>query len=255
MMMRRLRRAVALAFALALSILRYWQMRLRGPLTHEQRALWMQFIGRRVLAGLQVEVRVEGEAPRGGLVVANHLGYFDIALLSAAVPCAFVSRADVTQWPLFGRMSRWGGTIYLDRSSFTSANAAAGEIAARLALPVPVVLFAEGTSTDGSAVLRFRSRLFQPATQMGALITAAGLRYVVDDGPGGPVQEREVCFYGDHELLTHLWKVLSLPTFTARLCFGEPEIYTDARMAAERTHAEVVALRAESLAEVVAGEI
>ncbi len=254
-MIRRLWRAGSLAFALVVSILRYGQMRLRGPLTLEQRALWMQFIGRAALASLKVEVRVEGRPPQGGLLVSNHLGYFDIALLSAVVPSVFVSRADVTEWPLFGRMSGWGGAIYLDRSSFTSANAVAGEIAARLALPVPVVLFAEGTSTDGSAVLRFRSRLFQPAAQMGAPITAAGLRYVVHDDSGGPIEEREVCFYGDHELLTHLWNVLGLPQFTAIVHFGESRVYADAREAAEETHAQVVALRAEIVPELVASEV
>lgn len=243
-MMRRMRRAVALAFALAASVLRYWQMRLRGPLTPEQRALWMQFIGRAVLASLEVGIRVEGQPPRRGLLVANHLGYLDIAVLSVVAPSAFISRADVTSWPLFGRMSRWGGTIYLDRSSLASANAVARRIAGRLALLVPVVLFAEGTSTDGTEVLPFRSRLFQPATHTGASITAAALRYRMDDGPDGPVEEREVCFYGAHHLLPHLWNLLGLPPFTATVHFGKPRVYAHAREAAEKTHAEVVEMRA-----------
>lgn len=254
-MIRRFGRAAALAFAIARSILRYGQMRFRGPLALEQRALWMQFIGRTVLASLNVQIRVEGQPPQGGLLVANHLGYFDIAVLSAVAPAAFVSRADVIGWPLFGRMSGWGGAIYLDRSSFKSASAAAGEIAARLALPIPVVLFAEGTSTDGSGVLRFHSRLFQPATSIGAPITAAALRYALEDGPDGPVAEGEVCFYGDHELPTHVWKVLRLPPFTATVHFGEPRVYADARQAAQATHAEVLALRAENVSERVAVQV
>lgn len=254
-MIRRLQRAAALAFALVLSSLRYWQMRLHGPLTLEQRALWMQLIGRAVLSSLKVRIRVEGQPPQSGLLVCNHLGYFDIALLSAVVPSTFVSRADVAAWPLFGSMSRWGGTIYLERSSLVSANAAAGEMAARLRQPAPVVLFAEGTSTDGGEVLRFRSRLFQPATQMGAPITAAAVRFVLEDGPRGPLAEREVCFYGDDELLIHLWKVLRLPPFTAFVRFGESRVYADAREAAKRTHAEVAALRAQDMPERVAGEL
>ncbi len=246
-MIRRLQRAAALMLALGISILRYWQMRLHGPLTLDQRALWMQLTGRAVLASLQVRICVEGQPPHSGLLVSNHLGYVDIALLSAVVPCTFVSRADVAAWPLFGSMSRWGGTIYLDRSSLASANAAAGEMAARLRQPVPVVLFAEGTSTDGSEVLRLRSRLFQPAALMGAPITAAAVRFVLEDGPQGPVAEREVCFYGDDELPTHLWKVLGLPPVTAFVHFGESRVYADAREAAKRTHEEVVTLRAESM--------
>lgn len=251
-MIRRLRRAGALAFALAIAIVRYCLMRLRGPLTFEQRALWMQYSGRTVLASLGTQIRIEGQPPRRGLLVANHLGYLDIALLSAAVPAAFVSRADVADWPLFGRMSRWGGAIYLDRSSLRSANAVAAEVAARLQLPVPVVLFAEGTSTDGTRVLRFHSRLFQPAAQMRAPITAASVSYVVTDDSAGPVAERELCFYGDHELLSHLWKVLGLPPFTATVRFSAPRVYDNAREAAQVTHAQVVELRAEDLPEPIA---
>ena len=249
---RRLRRAVALAFALAVSILRYGQMRLRGPLTLEQRALWMQLIGRAALASLQVEVRVEGRPPDRGLLVANHLSYFDIAALSAAMPLAFVARGDVTRWPLFGPMSQWGGAIYVDRSSLAGASAAASEISARLALSIPMVLFPEATSSDGSEVLRFRSRLFCPAAEMRAPITPAAVRYLFEDGPHGPVAEREACFYGDHELMSHLWKVLELPKFTAYIRFGEPRMYGDPREAAQRTYSEVVRMRAERAPEAVA---
>ena len=187
---------------------------------------------------------MEGRPPDHGLFVANHLSYFDIAALSAAVPSAFVARADVTGWPLFGPMSRWGGAIYVDRSSLASAGAAAEEIRTRLALSIPVVLFPEATSSDGSEVLRFRSRLFCPAAEVEAPITAAAVSYAFEDGPQGSVAERESCFYGEDELVRHVWKVLELPRFAAYIRFGEPRIYGDPREAAERTRADVIAMRA-----------
>ena len=109
------------------------------------------------------------------------------------MPCFFVAKMEVDGWPYFGKAARTGGTIFLDRSSLASAMSVADQISERLNLPVPVLLFPEGTSTDGSQVLRFHSRLIDPATSAGAPITAAAIRYVVD----GDMEERELCWYGD----------------------------------------------------------
>jgi 1-acyl-sn-glycerol-3-phosphate acyltransferase len=115
----------------------------------------------------------------------------------------------------------------------------ANQITERLKLPVPVLLFPEGTSTDGSQVLRFHSRLIDPATSAGAPITAAAIRYVLEDG----TPERELCWYGDESFVTHLLKVLGVAGFSAEVTFGEPRIYSNRRTAADETHAEVTAMR------------
>jgi len=243
--LRRLRRAVALAFALAVCIARYWLARLRGPMTLERRALWLQESARRALASLGIESHVEGEPPPCGLVVSNHLSYLDIPIISAVMPCFFVAKAEVDRWPIFGRAARSGGTLFLDRASLASANEVADKMKERLELPIPMLLFPEGTSTDGTEVLRFHSRLIDPATELGAPITAASVRYVLEDGPDGQLPERELCWYGDESFATHLWKVLGVPHFSAYLRFGEPRIYSDRRTAADLTHDEIVAMREE----------
>lgn len=249
MMLRRLRRAVALVFALALCILRSWRARWRGPMTLERRALWLQACARTVLDCLGIESQVEGQPAACGLVVSNHLSYLDILIISAAMPCFFVSKAEVNGWPFFGKAARTGGTIFLDRSSQASARSAAEQIAERLRLAVPVLLFPEGTSTDGAQVLRFHSRLIDPATTAGAPITAAAIRYVIEGGTDCGIGERDLCWYGDEGFLTHLWKVLGVAGFSAQLRFGEPQIYSDRRVAADQTHAEISAMReASSLA-------
>jgi len=236
--LRRLRRAVALAFALSLCVLRFWWLRLSGPATLEKRALWLQEAARSVLQALHAEVNVEGEPPACGLVVANHLSYLDVVIFSAAMPCFFVAKLEVGRWPFFGKAARAGGTIFLDRASLASAESAADEISARLGLPIPVLLFPEGTSTDGRQVLRFHSRLINPATTAGAPITAAAIRYAVEGG-----EEEEICWYGNQRFMPHLWKVLGLPEFSAHLRFGTPRIYANRREAAALTHAEVEAMR------------
>jgi 1-acyl-sn-glycerol-3-phosphate acyltransferase len=237
--LRRIRRAAALVFVLSHIVLLFLRMRLRGRITLVRRALWLHNASRLVLRALGVEVQVKGLPPVRGLAVANHLSYFDILIISATVPCFFVAKKEIEGWPYFGWAARAGGAIFLDRTRIRSARVVADEIAKRLNLPVPVLLFPEGTSTDGAQVLRFRSRLIDPATEAGAPIAAVAIRYLV----AGGAEERDLCWFGKAKFLPHAWKVMGVERFTAQLCFGEAKIYTDRHTAAERARAEIVEWR------------
>ena len=125
MSFRAARRAVALGLALVLCVVRFWLGRLQGPYTLERRALWLHSTARLVMTSLGIGARLEGRPPTHGLVVANHLSYLDIVILSAVMPCFFVSKVEVDGWPFFGEAARSGGTIFLDRASRSSANRAA----------------------------------------------------------------------------------------------------------------------------------
>ena len=244
MTLRRFRRAVALGIQIILCIIRFWLLRLQGPRTLERRALWGQDCARRFLSSLEIAYTVEGKPPTQGLVVSNHLSYLDIIVLSAAMPCFFVAKMEIGSWPFFGRAARSGGTIFVDRGSLKSAQSVAEQMKERLKMPipVPVLLFPEGTSTDGSEVIRFHSRLIDPATSLGVPITTAAIRYAIHDG----TPERELCWYGDETFVNHLWKVLGVAGFEAEVRFGEPRIYTDRRVAADTTHDEIAAMREQS---------
>ena len=238
-MLRRVRRAVALALTLTWNMVLYAAQRLRGPLTLDEQALWLQGSCQRMLKALGIRCKVEGTAPTTGLVVANHLSYLDIVIISAAMPCFFVAKMEIGGWPFFGSAARCGGTIFLDRSSLASANVVARIMEERFKTHTPVLLFPEGTSTDGAEVLRFHSRLIDPATKLGVPITTAGLRYVLEDG----TPERELCWFGDDPFLPHLMKALGTGGFTAQLRFGQTKLYEDRRTAADQTHAEITAMR------------
>jgi 1-acyl-sn-glycerol-3-phosphate acyltransferase len=219
-------------------------MRLRGPMTLERRARWVQATARGILSGLGIHYTVEGQPPTRGLVVSNHLSYLDILVLSAEMPCFFVAKIEIGGWPFFGKAARAGGTIFVDRSSLASAMSVAEQMSERLKLtiPIPVLLFPEGTSTDGSQVIRFHSRLIDPATSLGVPITTACVRYVIEGG----VEERELCWYGDETFADHMWKVLGVSGFSAEVRFGASRVYTDRRTAADQTHDEISAMREES---------
>lgn len=222
----------------------FWLMRLTGPATLERRAKWVQRCSRRFLKSLGITYAVEGKPVSRGLVVSNHLSYLDILVISAEMPCFFVAKIEIGGWPFFGRAARCGGTIFVDRGSLESAQSVAVQMAERLKLPisVPVLLFPEGTSTDGNDVLRFHSRLIDPATSLGVPITPAAVRYRIHDG----TPERELCWYGDETFVNHIWKVLGVSGFEAELRFGEPRVYTDRRVAADTTHDLIVAMREQS---------
>jgi len=239
--LRAFRRAAALAFILMVCTVRLGWARLRGALTLEARARWVHESSRMILAGLGIGFVVEGETPAAGLVAANHLSYLDILIFGAAMPCFFVAKTEIARWPFFGMATRNGGTIYIDRASRASACRVAAEIEERLALPVPVLFFPEGTSTDGSSLLRFHARLFEPAVRAGAMVTSASIRYVLQNGTA----ERELCWFGDDAFLPHLWKVLGASGFSAEVRFGEPHLYLDRRTAAEQTHTEILAMRTD----------
>ena len=238
MTFRMIRRAVALGLVLGSAVLHYWLMRIRGPHTLELRARWLQNTCARVLKSMGIRCDIEGQIPTHGLVVANHLSYLDVVILSAAMPCFFVAKMEIGRWPYFGEAARVGGTLFLDRSSLASAEKVATAIDERLKLPIPVLFFPEGTSTDGT-MLRFRSRLFEPAIRTGAPVTAASIRYVIDDG----TPERELCWYGDDAFLPHLLKTLKVPGFHAKLRFGSPQIYPHRRVAADDTYEQIAAAR------------
>ena len=174
-------------------------------------------------------------------MVANHLSYLDIVIISAAMPCFFVSKSEIARWPFFGKAARSGGTLFIDRGSRASTAEVANQISERLQLPVPVLLFPEGTSSDGSQVLRFHSSLFEPAVTGRVPITAAAVRYLLEDGS----HERDLCWFDDTFFLPHLWRTLCTARFSAEVTYGEPRIYPDRRTAADATHDEIVAMRVE----------
>ena len=186
-------------------------------------------------------MRVESRGPRParGLICSNHLTYLDILVYAAAAPCVFVSKREVRRWPAFGFFARCGGTIFVDRQSRTSADQVIGRMAAVLKTGVPILLFPEGTSTDGSAVQRFHSTLLEPAVQLAMEMTAAAIGYRVRGG-----QERDICWYGDAPFLPHLFRTMAYNRVVAEVeFFPDSIVYTDRKTAALELREQVDAIR------------
>ena len=196
-----------------------WQHRkLHKNASRAECAKWLHKSCVRGLKSIDVELTVHGSPPARGLIVSNHLSYLDVLVYSAAVPCVFVSKAEVERWPIFGRYTRWSGSVFVrrhDRPDAARANEIVGDA---LQNGVPVVLFPEGTTTDGQRILRFHSTMLQPAIDVGAPITPCAIGYELEDGDPG----LEVCWWGDMTLVPHVLNLMSKKLVRAKVVFGEP---------------------------------
>ena len=174
-----------------------------------------------------------------GLVASNHLSYLDVLAFSALGPCVLVSKAEVRRWPVFGALAHLAGTIFVDRNRARSARESNREVESALRNKIAVVLFPEGTSSDGSTVIPFRSPLFEAAIQGGQPITPASIRY---EAEGGSV-DRDVCYWADMTFGPHLLKLLSLKSIGAFIRFGRNiHVQDDRKVAARLAYEAVVEL-------------
>jgi 1-acyl-sn-glycerol-3-phosphate acyltransferase len=220
--------------------LRYGWLRLRkGRLTLAERAEWLCAACTLVLRRLAISLSVQGPAPQPGLIVSNHLSYLDILLYAAAAPCIFVSKTEVRRWPGFGRLAQYGGTIFIERGSRTSAAETAMEMEYALRSGVTVVLFPEGTSTDGTTLLPFHSFLFEPAVEAESFVTAAALSYEAEGA-----EERDLCYYGDIRFAPHLLETIGRKGVRGRIRFdSKPHVYGSRKQAANDAWERVARLR------------
>lgn len=189
----------------------------RGKPSRKSRAEWLQRCCRATLRRIGVNYSFEGIPLSAGMMVSNHVSYLDIFVISALVPCVFVAKKEIEHWPLFGMMSCFAGTVFVDRERIADINRAGSELQEVLAGGVVAVLFPEGTSSDGSEVLPFRSPFFEFAGGSGAHLMPAHISYGLDYGDVG----REVAYWGDMTLGSHVVNLFSKKHISAKVVFGE----------------------------------
>lgn len=172
------------------------------------------------LAILGVRVRAVGAQPlRDGpvLVVANHVSWLDVYLLNAVLGgTRHVAKSEVARWPVAGAIARGFGTFFHARGSFRDAARVKDAVAAALRAGDRVVVFPEGTTSEGDDVGRFHAAFFQAAVDARVPVQAAAVRY---PGPGGR-PDPAAAFVGDMTFVASLARVLRRRKLEARLTFG-----------------------------------
>jgi len=206
------------------------------------RAAWLSWSSRRCLKILGCTADVAGDIPCRGLLVANHLSYVDIPTICATVPAVFVSKAEVRRWPVIGWLASLGGTVFIERDRRTHVGAVNRKIQDALADGTLVVIFPEGTSSDGTDVLPFRASLLEPALRGGHEISVGWIHYQLTDGDA----RQEVCYWGEHSFFSHFIHLLGKKSVRATLRFEKFQRTTDDRKElAKQLRAAVLKLKAK----------
>ena len=239
--LRRLRRLAGLLAVVALGAvlcvyftLWRWLRRRRHPRLPGVARWWEG----RVCRALGVSVRLAAGRPATpALLVANHVSWLDIVALGSLTPMAFVSKAEVRGWPVIGWLAAVGGTLFIPRGAH-QAGAIAQAIRERLARGESIVIFPEGTTTDGSRLRPFFPRLFAAAVEADATVQPAAVAYPWQGGvhPAAP-------FIGDETFASHLWRVLAEPGIEVEVRFCDPlaAAAADRRGLAQRARAAIAA--------------
>jgi lyso-ornithine lipid O-acyltransferase len=174
---------------------------------------------------LEIKIGVMGVFPEHGALISNHLSYVDIVVFAALHPCVFVSKAEIARWPVVGWMTTMSGTVYVERGHGGSAMRARKGMQAAVDAGLPVVFFPEGTTSNGNGLLKFRSGLLAQVRDAGSPVTAAHIRYsfAEKNGPGVTVGN-DVCYWGDRNMLAHIFRFLGLRGVRAEVRFAEEPI-------------------------------
>jgi len=151
------------------------------------------------------------------LFVINHISWFDIPSLGSSVPVHFLSKDEINSWPLVGWMAEKAGTLFIKRGFKGAAEQSIKDITQALLNGGHVIVFPEGTTTDGSSLARFHSRLFQAAINAKAQVQPIALSYPHPDGvhPKAP-------FIGDTQFIESLIDMISEKSMDVRLDFLQP---------------------------------
>jgi 1-acyl-sn-glycerol-3-phosphate acyltransferase len=177
---------------------------------------------------LGFRVRIHGAIAEKGPIffVANHSSYLDIPVLAALLPVSFVAKAEVATWPLIGFLASLQKTLFIERRK-DQINKQRDVIHRHLAQGKNLVLFPEGTSSDGSIVLPFKSALFSIIDEnLGDLtLTVQPVSIACTAIHGMPMTRAWRPFYawyGDMTLVEHLWEVFKFGHYTIDVIFHPP---------------------------------
>lgn len=166
-----------------------------------------------------IEVKAQGlqQMPHG-LIVCNHLSYIDVLILAALKPACFVTSVEIKETPVLGQICQLAGCLFVERRSRQNLSKEVSELSSALKTDIPVLIFPEGTSTNGEEVLRFRRPLFQAAIDAQVPVVALSLNYLELDGVSvNKLNRDKICWYGEMSFLPHLWSFFQTRKLVAQV--------------------------------------
>lgn len=189
---------------------------------------------------LNVKTHIHGKTPETGgvLLVSNHLGYLDIIIHASFMGVRFAPKKEIRSWPVLGPYLGLSQPVWIDRKNRSKSQESLREFEKTLELEVPLIVYPEGTSTDGlHGLLPFKSTPFEAAIRNNRPIQPVITRYRVPEGAMNPA------WFGDQELLPHVWELLGIPEIHADIHLLPPiypNNYSNRKQLAEAVREEMM---------------
>lgn len=165
------------------------------------------------IVGLKVIIKGDVDHSQPALWVANHLSWLDIPVVGSE-GAAFLSKAEVRKWPAIGWLGEKGGTVYIKRGGKNASQIASKQIASTIHGGDSILIFPEGTTSDGSGMKRFHARIFAPAIDHELPVQPIAVRYLDDQGNTHPNVA-----WGDESFMQNVVAILGGKSITAELTF------------------------------------
>lgn len=174
-------------------------------------------------------------AKKNYLIVSNHISWLDIFVINSAYPVTFVAKHSISKWPILNWLVKASETIFIDRKKITKIKETSKEIEDYLESKGSICIFPEGTSTDGSRLLDFKSNLLQTAINKDIEILPVAIQYLHDN---------KFCsapaYYNDLSLFDSIINLIKLDNIVAKLTIL-PEIKSsfDRKVLANKAYAKI----------------
>jgi 1-acyl-sn-glycerol-3-phosphate acyltransferase len=183
---------------------------------------WTRLFNRFLVFFLGIKVVLEGgrlyPQERGTFIISNHLGYLDGIILASLFNIVFVSKSEVKSWPLFGWMTSASGAIFIDRKRKNKSADYIREASAALEKKINLLVFPEGTSTNGERLSPFQSVHFQSPINAGSPILPLNITYTKINGRQvSPENRDKVCWYGQVKFFSHILGAFKLRRIEAKV--------------------------------------
>lgn len=186
-------------------------------LTNEQHRIIQKWL-HKCAEIIGIDIQVNGSPSASPLfVVANHISWLDILIISSVLPTSFLSKEEVRNWPFLGALAAKAGTLFIKRGSKNAASNAIDLIKTKLSAGHSVASFPEAKTTDGTSVHQFHPRLFAAAIDTETHVQPTALRYPAEDGPN-----QHVPYVNHPNLINHAFRIMSAKYTVAEVTFCDP---------------------------------
>ncbi len=197
-----------------------------GCLKRTQQLAVERWFAKRLLRLFNIQLKIVGDTyptwqtdQTAYLFVSNHISWIDVFALNAVGPVRFIAKAEISQWPLLGRLARRTGTLFIERGRRHAVRRVVHEAAHRLNQGQPIAVFPEGTTTTGEHVLPFHSNFIHAAVLAQAPVVPVTIQYVNSNN-----EHTTTPAYVDNQSLVEnvLMLIQNRGQFTVVLTFHEP---------------------------------